>query len=580
MFRLSETKVTASRTLSALIPIVLLGCSSINFAPNRALAQSEAADSGQESVQSEMSSQLMFELMIAELATHRGQLDVAMSGYLRASERTDDPRVSERASRLAMFGRQYTEAEKAARRWMALDPEADEAAQILAQALLQQDKSEEATQLFIEIVDASDDQGEALAAIQGEMLRNGNPATSVTVLKTLAERYDAEVEAHLGLSRAYITQGDTEAALASAGEAVEREPDNIEALLLRAQLISSSGDPDEAYNSLQDALSADPSNTRLRLAYAEMLVGGGRYELAEVELEKIYEESADNTVFLQRIGLLALESRRLDQAKRYFTDLLASGDYPAESSFYLARINDMQQEYQQAIELYDAVTPGDLQFTARMRAAELTAETGNLEQGRERLQQLASTTDSADMQRQLITSESRMLQNADENIEAVQVLNDGLERFPDDSDLLYARALTAHSAGDEAMMIDDLNAIIDADPENAHALNALGYHYADVNSQLELAEELLSKANSLLPEDPAIMDSLGWLRFRQGRYDEAIELLRAAYQQFPDPEIVAHLAQALWLGGSETEAQDLINMALEKDPEDEKLLAVKQDLFK
>lgn len=578
MFRFPELKVAAGRMLSALVPVVLLGCSSFNFAPGKALAQTPAAE--QQGGQSELSSQLMFELLIAELATHRGQLDVAMSGYLRAAERTDDPRVSERASQLAMFGRQYAEAEKASRRWMALDPEAGEAAQILAQALLHQNKTDEATQLFISIVDASDDAGKVLGTIQGDLLRNGNPNAAVTVLQSLAERYDAEVEAHLGLSRALITQGNPEAALLSASDAVERDPRNTEALMLRAQLISSSGKPDEAYKTLQDALLADPANTRLRLAYAEMLVNGGRYDLAEVELEQIYKDAADNTVFLQRIGLLALESRRLEKAKVYFTDLLASGDYPAESNFYLGRISDIQQEYEQAIEFYDAVTPGDLLFTAQMRAAELTAQTGDLEQGRGRLQELASAAQNPDMQRQLITSESRMLQEANENAEAVRLLSEGLEQFPDDSDLLYARALTAHSAGDETMMIEDLNAIIETEPDNAHALNALGYHYADENSQLELAEELLTKANELLPTDPAIMDSLGWLRFRQGRYDEAIELLRAAHSEFPDPEIVAHLAQALWLGGSEAEAQELITAALEEDPDDEKLLAVKEDLFK
>ena len=130
------------------------------------------------------------------------------------------------------------------------------------------------------------------------------------------------------------------------------------------------------------------------------------------------------------------------------------------------------------------------------------------------------------------------------------------------------------------MMIDDLNRLIELDPDNAHALNALGYHYADKNIELERAEQLLVKANELLPEDPAIMDSLGWLRFRKGQYDEAIKLLRSAYELYPDPEIAAHLGEALWLAGSEDEAKTIIAAALEKDPEDKRLLSVRDTVFK
>ncbi|MFK7891557.1 MAG: tetratricopeptide repeat protein [Granulosicoccus sp.] len=180
------------------------------------------------------------------------------------------------------------------------------------------------------------------------------------------------------------------------------------------------------------------------------------------------------------------------------------------------------------------------------------------------------------LQPRLISAESRMLQNADKADEALEVLSQGLEQYPDNGDLLYSRALTADSTGNPDLLIDDLSRLIELEPDNAHAMNALGYHYADNNIELDKAEELLSKAIELLPADPAILDSVGWLRYRQGRIDEAIALLREAFKLLPDPEIAAHLAEALWINGAQAEAEVLLTQALLDSPDDDNLLRVKR----
>ncbi|MFK7997230.1 MAG: tetratricopeptide repeat protein [Granulosicoccus sp.] len=581
MFNCFDTKAVAGKAISALVPVLLLGCSSLPLAPSKALAQSSQSPvSEQGSSQSDMDSQLMFELMIAELAGRRGQLDVAMAGYLRASEHTDDPRVSERATRLAMFGRQWGEAEKVARRWISLDPDNKEAPQILGQTLLRQDNTEAAAQLYNELLEGSNNRRQTLRDIQFELQRNENPQASVFVMESIVFAYSKESEAHLGLARAHITANDNVAALEAVETAVELMPGDTDSILLRAQILSGSGKPEAAFSSIRAAMDANPDNADLRLGYAQLLVEGGRHDEVGDVLDTIYNEATPKPDTLLTISLLAIESRRIDQARVYLEALLASGSYSDQANFYLGRISDDQKEYDTAISYYDAVEQSDLQFTALLRAAELTALTGNLEEGRSRLRHLSASVSNPALQPRLVTAESRMLQNANQSAEAVLVLSDGLERFPDDTELLYARGLAANSAGDDAMMIIDLNRLIELDPQNAHALNALGYHYADENIELELAEDLLVKANALLPDDPAIMDSLGWLRFRQGRYDEAIVLLENAYQVYPDPEIAAHLAEALWLSGAQTEAQTLIEAALESNPDDERLLTVKNTVFK
>lgn len=585
MFMCFDTKVVIGKGISLLVPLVLVGCSSLPLGAGKALAQSATVPESpiSENVtgeSSDMDSQLMFELMIAELAGRRGQLDVALESYLSASQRTDDPRVSERATRLAVYGRQWPEAETMARRWLALDPVNAEAPQLLGQALLQQDKTNEAAQHFQQMLSDSDERRPLLRDIQVELQRNDNPSTSVIVMQSLAEAFPDEVEAHLGLARAQLVSNDNNAGLAASEIALAAAPADTDALLLNAQILSAMGNPEQAFSSLSAALDANADNTELRLGYAQLLIESGRFDEVGSELSRIRDEASEDADTLLTISLLALESRRIEQAREFLTQLQGSGEYPDQANFYLARISDDQQEYKQAIDLYDAVGQGDLQFTAQLRAAELTALLGNLDEGRERLQTLATLTPNPSLLPRLATSESRMLQNANRQGEAVEVLTRALQRFPDDNELLYARALASVGTGNDQSMIDDLTRLIELDANNAHAMNALGYHYADENVNLEEAEQLLVKANALLPEDPAIMDSMGWLRYRQGQLGEAIKWLSDAYKLFPDPEIAAHLAEALWMNGAQGEAQELIEKALIDNPKDERLLLVQKNIFK
>ena len=576
-----DAKAARKKLLSALVPTtvvaVLLGCSSVPLGAGEALAQQ--ATEQRAPTQSEMDSQLMFELMIAELAGRRGQLDVAMSGYLRAADRTDDPRVSERATRLAMFGRQWEEAERVARRWMLLDNGNSEAPLILGQSLLRQKKATPASLLYTQLLEESDQKRQLLRDIQFELQRAEDPTVAVSVMQSLKESFSQEPEAHLGMARALITNGQSAPAIDATDSALRAAPGDTDALLLRAQILSGTGKSDEAFSSLDSALASNADNTELRLGYAQLLVESGRYDEVEPQLERIRDEVDSDPDTLLTLSLLAIESRRLDIARSYLTELQSTGVHQDQASFYLARLSDDQKDFGTAIELYDAVGEGDLKFTSALRAAELTALVGDLEQGRQRLKQLSAQSGNEVTQPRLVSSESRMLQNAGMNAEAVRVLSDGLVSFPDNTELLYARALAAHSAGNDDMMLDDLNRLIEGDPNNAQALNALGYHFTDNNIELERADELLVKANALLPEDPAIMDSLGWLRYRQGRYDEAVSLLQSAYDKLPDPEIAAHLGEVLWVRGEEGQARSLVNAALEANPGDENLLSVISNVF-
>jgi len=212
-----------------------------------------------------------------------------------------------------------------------------------------------------------------------------------------------------------------------------------------------------------------------------------------------------------------------------------------------------------------------LYLSAQLRSAELYAASGQIDIGIERVRSLSPLLPDPAMQPMLITTESRMLQDAGRDEDAVGVLSAGLEKYPLNGELLYARALASDQTGDTETLISDLEKLISAEPENASALNALGYFLADANQQLDAAEGYLERAISLRPDDAAIMDSLGWLRFRQGNSEAAKRLLEQAYELLPDGEIAAHLGEVLWVIGDKGAAQSIWEKALLLSPDHEKL---------
>jgi len=577
--------VSSRQILSAVLPFILFGCTAVPMAPKIALAQSSgessnanAAGSGVlvEGAGDSSDSQLMFELMIAELAGRRGQLDVAMTGYIRAADRTNDPRVADRASRLAVYGRQWQEAERMAKRWQDLEPESIEAHEILAQVLLAQDKTLDAIGELKYVLEHSEDRAQSMQQLLNELQRAPNIEQSVTVLEALSGEFPDDAQFPLGVARLRLMSNDREAALSAVDQAIAIEPTLSPAVLLRAQILNALGRPSEGFATVEAALADDPTNQDMRLGYAQLMVEAGRYDDVGVELEKLFESANGNSEVLLTISLLALDARRIEAADRYLQSLLATGEFPDQANFYLARIRDQQQEYAEAITYYDAVGNSELGLTAQIRAAELLSITGDLEAGRDKLQLLAAAVPDPSVQTRIITAESRMLQEAGDSEEAVRVLSEGLTRFPDNAEILYARALAADRAGDPSMLETDLSRLIQLEPDNAHALNALGYHFADNNIRLDEAAEYLEKAIQLEPNDAAIMDSLGWLRYRQGNYSEAADLLQKAYTLFPDGEIAAHLGEVLWVDGREPEARQVWKKALVVTPDHELILQVMQ----
>jgi tetratricopeptide (TPR) repeat protein len=236
---------------------------------------------------------------------------------------------------------------------------------------------------------------------------------------------------------------------------------------------------------------------------------------------------------------------------------------------YLGQLAEGRSRYEEALDWYREIGEGQHQFSAGLRAAVVLGKLGRVDEGRLVLTALNATTDAE--KTQLFQAEAQMLREARDFEGVYAVLDRGLKAMPDSQDLLYDRAMAAEKLGRLDQLERDLRRLIELNPEHAHAYNALGYTLADRTSRLDEAIELLDKALKLAPEDPFILDSMGWAKFKARRLDEAVSYLKRAYAARPDPEIAAHLGEALWVKGDRDEARRVWQGSLKDHPDNDSL---------
>ncbi len=516
----------------------------------------------------------MYEIMAAELAGRRGMLGIASEKYLSAAQKTSDVRVAERATKLAIFSRNWEQAQQASERWSELEPENLEARQILAQIYLNQGNVDGATDALEGLIQFNEDINKGVLSAVSTLLHDTNFRAARDVMSRLRDLHPDDAMIEFGLARLLLSNNEKPKSLESIDRSLQLNSKSTDAILLKGQILSDMGRAPEGYEFIRSQFSSSPEDLILRLGFTRMLVEAEQYDEASREFEGIATLAPDNANALFSLGLLALESRRTDAAEKYLKQVVDLGQYLPDSHYYLGRIADTRQEFRTAISHYEFVDEGDNAIDARIRSAEIYAKIGQIDKGRERLQGLRRINTDSDIRIRLTLAEGRMLRENGNDEASIEVFDKGLKEFPDNVELLYAHALTAENLGRDEVFEEDLRRVIEIEPDNAHALNALGYFLADREKRLNEAERYLTKAINLLPEDPAIIDSMGWLNYRQGRYQKAIVYLRKAFSKLVDPEIAAHLGEVLWVTGDEKSATEIWNKGLEKKPDDGTLKGV------
>jgi tetratricopeptide (TPR) repeat protein len=244
--------------------------------------------------------------------------------------------------------------------------------------------------------------------------------------------------------------------------------------------------------------------------------------------------------------------------------------------FYLGQVSEEQKRWPDALKWYAEVTRGDQFMPAQIRAAQVLSKQGDLDGARKFLRNVNAANN--DQRAQLIIAEAQLLREANQPKEAFAVVERGLGDLPDQPDLLYDYAMLAEKLERVDLLETSLRTLIKLRPDHAHAYNALGYSLADRNVRLDEAKELIEQALKLSPDDSFIIDSMGWVLYRQGKTEEALKLLQRAYAGRPDPEIAAHLGEVLWVLGRRGEAQKVWDDALAKAPANDVLVKTVQRL--
>ena len=569
----------------AVLAVLVSGCASLTAGPPELKAAKPAVAAEDATSQSEpplrveplpkqdLTPQILYHLLLAEIAAQRGDMQLSSRTYLDLAKKTRDPRIARRAAEIAHFSRQNDVALEAVRVWLAADPKSPQACSMLVGVLAQSGHFDELPAQVAKLLELdADKKGDVLLRVGRLLLRHPDHAAVAATIDKITVPYLNVPEARLLRAQVGLTAGDMARALSEADAALILRPDWEQVLLFKAQL-QQRDDPEKALETMRQYLSKYPRARDVRLQYARSLVGEKRYEDARREFQRLLVDFPDNKEVLFAVGALSYQLKDYDLAQTSFGKL-ADGDYAEAGTvrLYLGQIAENQKRYDEAIAWYRSVPPGSQYIAAQVRHAQVLQQQGKLDAARAHLQHAtaANPRDRA----QLVLAEAQILRDAGRNKEALAVLDQGLAAQPNQPDMLYDAALLAEKLGRSDLLETNLRKLIRIKPDHAHAYNALGYSLADRSERLDEAESLVAKALELSPDDPFIMDSMGWVLYRKGDLKGAIDYLNRAYRLRPDPEIAAHLGEVQWMIGEHDTATKTWREAAKANPENEVLSAV------
>lgn len=507
----------------------------------------------------------MADLLVGEIAGQRGHLDEALAAYLRQANTRQDPRLAERATRIAWYTRDPARVLEAASLWVGLEPDSPEANANAIVAFIQAGRIDEAFPLLDRLLDRDGAPLRFNYIVQYAL--EADPDTRARVDNALAElsvRHPAVPR--LWLSRALLAEADGQnaRALTFVRRTRELEPGHAPAFTLEGRLLASLDQPREARALLRQGSRRFPADRELRLTYLRTLLEQGRTPSARRELRDMMRRWPDDNDLAFSLALLEWENGNPDDAERIMVTLAESGHREDEAWFNAGRIAASRRDYISAAGYFQNVA-GPQYLTAQTQVAFAWENAGRLEDALALLHRLRQLEPEA--AGQLYLAESEILARNGQAGRALEVLDAAVAEMPELDAILYARALAAERANRIDRAEADLRLLLQRQPDNPMVLNALGYTLADRSDRHEEALGYIERAVRLSPEDPAILDSMGWVLFRLGRLEEAITWLRRAHAISRDGEIAAHLGEALWQDGQRREARRIWKRARLVDPD-------------
>jgi len=370
--------------------------------------------------------------------------------------------------------------------------------------------------------------------------------------------------------------GDHQKALDNVRAAEKEHPDNVPNILLEAKILEGMGQGQATEDRLAQAVKAQPNSRALRQAYARLLMHAEKYAEAQQQYTLLVYQQPDDGDTVLTLALLAMERHDDAVAKANLDKLVDLDQHPDEAHYYLGTLARNNKDIDTALGEMEQVEPGTVFLAARQDMADMLLEAHDLPAAREKLS--AARSLAPDMASQLYAMEADLLTRAKQPTLAFDLLNGALKMDPKNELLIYSRAMTAEKLDNMDVFEGDMHTLLEHDPNNATALNALGYTLAEHTDRLDEAQGYISKALALRPNDPAIIDSMGWVKYRKGDSKDALDLLQKAYVLMPDDEIAAHVGEVLWSLGRKDEARKVWADALGKVPDSEFIIGTRSRL--
>jgi len=515
--------------------------------------------------------QFVYKFLIGEIAGQRGDFALASTMYLDLAKSTRDPRLAERATRIALFANQPYFALRAGNVWEELDPESVSATQTVAQLLIDSNRLSEAKPQLQKLLTTAQTRANGFLYLNELLSHAKDRHAAFKLTQELAKQYPDLPEAHFSVAHSAWSANKDSIALDELHSADELRPGwEISALLHGQILLRQSVAAALAF--YQEFLNQHPESPDVRLNFARLLVNDKNFDSAREQFIKLTEAAPGNSEIFVVVGLLSIQLGDFAQGETYLQQGINLGFKDKEQVYlYLGQAAEGQQHDDQALAWYKRVASGDHYLDAQLRIAVMLARQNQLEQARALLHSISGDI-SSEQQVVILQTEANLLIQAKRYQEAYDLLGTAVASQPNTTDLIYDYAMVAERVQRFDVMEHELRKLILLKPQYAQAYNALGYTLADRNERLPEAAKLIEKALTLSPDDHFIMDSMGWVQYRLGRLDKALDFLKRAYSTQTDPEIAAHLGEVLWQQGNHEAALKTWENALKEHPDNEVLI--------
>ena len=531
-----------------------------------------APDSGPGRPAQQLTDDMMFDILLAEIAGQRGEMDISVTRYLQAANEARDPRVAERAVQIASYAKRYDLALEAAKRWVLLDNENLDAHKALTALALQQGDLDEVVTQMDYLLRNSADPEENFRMITVVLARHEDKQAVVNATRQLVDRYPGNPYAWMSLSRLAVVAGQLDTAMDAVDHVLALRPEMATAIILKAQVMLRQERKADATRLLKDAAEKYPQNTDLLFTYGRMLLDGEDLAAAKQQFHNVVKVDPEHADGLYSLALLELETKNYRSGEKYLKQLLELDEHVQNAYYYLGYAAREQGKDEAALGWYLRVESGDYWNQSQLHAASIMVKRGEIERMHEYMRGLRQKNPL--MAIQLFIIEGQALTDAGLNQEAFDLYSSALQHTPDEEDLLYSHSLAAERLGKLDVAEKSLRSILAQDPDNVRTLNALGYTLADRTDRYQEALQYISKAYAQEPDDPAIVDSMGWVYFRLGDLDKAREYLQKAWEISKDSEIGAHYGEVLWIIGERDTAMQVWEVSRQANPDDPLLLEV------